>query len=198
MLIEVLKKGAFFIIVGLALIIFFVMNNDDHKAESPEDFTPVTDSENKKSQTKETENQLVMVDIKGEVLRPGVYEISGDARVNEVIELAGGFSKEADQTMVNLAQKVQDEMVIAIPKLGEAPSNTTAASGQADGNGKVNLNYATQEEMETLNGIGPSKAQAIIQYREENGFFQTVEDLLNVSGIGEKTVENLRDDIQVP
>lgn len=142
------------------------------------------------------EQTSIVVDVKGEVIEPGIYELAIDSRVNDVIELAGGFSSEADQTYVNLAQKVHDEMLIIVPKQGDvaATQNVTTDSSSD----KVRMNYATQEEVETLSGIGPSKAQAIIQYREEHGLFNSVEDLLNISGIGEKTLEKIKDDIQIP
>ncbi len=127
---------------------------------------------------------------------PGVYEMDAESRVNDVIKTAGGFTNDADQTQVNLAQRVQDEMIIVIPKEGEVAEQTSG--GSMGGDGKVKVNYATQEELETLSGIGPSKAQTIIQHREENGLFKTAEDLLEISGIGEKTLENIKGDIQVP
>lgn len=86
-------------------------------------------------------------------------------------------------------------MIILVPKVGDT---VVAGTEVTTGSVKINLNYATKEEMEELTGIGPSKAQAIIQYREENGLFQTTKDILNVSGIGEKTLENIRDSIQIP
>ncbi|MGY0694321.1 helix-hairpin-helix domain-containing protein [Virgibacillus sp. FSP13] len=199
--IELLKKSALFILLSIVIIIFLVINNDDDAKDPASDFTPIETSQKDESNNKTIENQMVIVDVKGEVMNPGVYEIDGNTRVNDVIQLAGGFSEQADQTMVNLAQKVQDEMVITIPKMGEVSTGSEPESGLSsptNGNDKVKLNYATKEEIEGLNGIGPSKAQAIIQYREENGFFHAVEDLLEVSGIGEKTLENLKDDIQVP
>jgi len=148
-------------------------------------------------QTVRQENTTIIVDVKGEVIQPGIYELAIDSRIYDVIELAGGFSNEADQTYVNLAQKVHDEMMIMVPKVGEEALALGASVNAAD-SGKVRINYATQDEIEQLSGIGPSKAQAIIQYREEHGFFESVEDLLQVSGIGEKTLDNMKDDIQVP
>jgi competence protein ComEA len=138
----------------------------------------------------------IIVDIKGEVQEPGVYEVNFEARVNELIELAGGFTRNADPEQINLAQKLHDEMSIIVPKEGGA--NELEETGMSDTQGKLRLNHATQEEIETLPGIGPAKAQAIIQYREENGLFQDVQDLLNISGIGEKTLESFMDQIQVP
>lgn len=148
----------------------------------------------------EQSHGLIMVDVKGEVIKPGVYEIDGSARVNDVITLAGGFTDDADVLPVNLAQKVQDEMTIIVPKIGETDglSDPQNFGSQSNGGGKIRINYASQEELETLPGIGPAKALAIIQYREDQGFFTKVEDLLNISGIGEKTLENFREEIQVP
>src|SRR5699024_7794876 len=100
--------------------------------------------------------------------QPGVYELDSNARIMDVVDLASGFTDEADETAVNLAQKVHDEMIIIVPAQLEDGVNAddgTVSSGTM--NEKIRLNYATQEEIETLSGIGPSKAQAIIQYREE-------------------------------
>ncbi|WP_245835734.1 helix-hairpin-helix domain-containing protein [Virgibacillus ndiopensis] len=196
MIVELLKKSMFFILIGVGIIIFLFINNDDNKTSTSE-FSPNLDTQKSvpKSNEQENEKGIAIVDVKGEVLHPGVYEISTASRVNDVIEMAGDFTEQADQTMVNLAQKVQDEMIIIIPKVGEVEAS---ASKGGEASKKVRINYATQEEIESLNGIGPSKAQAILQYREENGYFQTVDDLLNVSGIGAKTLDNLKEDIQIP
>lgn len=152
--------------------------------------------------------QQVFVDIKGAVMYPGVYELQPDQRIIDVVQLAGGYTQDADTQLINHAQKVQDEMVIYIPvkgeKLDEITSNilTMPTSGTSQGdNGmkdqKVNLNKADEATLTTLTGIGPSKAQSIISYREENGDFKTIEDLKKVSGIGEKTFEKLKDFITV-
>jgi len=143
--------------------------------------------------TTETE-AIVIVDIKGEVEQPGVYEVDSQSRVNDAIQLAGGFTSEANEFVVNLAQKVHDEMTIVVPSL----TDDGEPNGQHTNSNKVIINTASKEDLESLNGIGPSKAEAIINYRDEHGFFQSIEDLLNVSGIGEKTLENIRDYIQVP
>ena len=146
-----------------------------------------------------------MVDVKGAVNTPGVYLLTNEDRVVDAIEKAGGYTEEADTRLVNHAQRLQDEMVIYIPKKGEdlefkqettsqtinIPSNNESSSG------KVNINSADEAVLTTLPGIGPSKAQAIIEYRENSGSFKTIEDLKNVSGIGDKTFEKLRDFIDV-
>lgn len=157
--------------------------------------------------------KTVMVDVKGEVKLPGVYPAKDSERVNDVIKRAGGLTAKADQSQVNLAAHVQDEMMIFIPAKGEAARNpqagaaSPAATNSQAGtpgvnsnsaiNGKININQADENELQNLPGIGPSKATAITQYRTENGPFQTVEDLKKVNGIGDKTFEKLKDSISV-
>lgn len=189
---EYWKRATFFIVIGLMIILFFIFTRDNPREQTS--FTPFTSDSATSDDSKF--NQIegkAIVDIKGEIRNPGVYELDIDARVNDVIQLAGGFTNTADQSMINLAQKVHDEMIIIVPEKGEESNGT-----QNSHNNKIRINYASQEEVETLSGIGPSKAAAIIQYREENGLFQQVEDLLEVSGIGEKTLETIREEIQIP
>lgn len=198
-MIEILKKSSFFIIILLIIVLFFIFTNEEDTAIQHSDLheVPPTDGESAQQGDNVSQSDTVIVDVKGAVGKPGVYEVQVDSRVHDVILLAGDFLENADQTQVNLAQKVQDEMIINVPKIGEA-SETTENNSSSNGNEKIRINDATQEELETLPGIGPSKAEAIIQHREENGLFKSGEDLLQVSGIGEKTLENLLEHIQVP
>ncbi|GGJ83566.1 competence protein CelA [Lentibacillus kapialis] len=194
-MLDPLKKYIFPIAITVGIVIFLIFNNHDtDKIVSQSKPVPKETSASKEDETEQT-SAKVMVDVKGEIVRPGVYEIETESRVNEIIQMAGGFTEDADRSMVNLAQKVQDEMVIMIPKMGEEMSASVPGNSDHD---KVRINYATQEEIESLSGIGPSKAAAIIQYRDENGHFKTADDLLDVSGIGDKTLESLKDDIQIP
>lgn len=148
------------------------------------------------------EPAVLMVDIKGAVIAPGIYSLKNGERINDAIEKAGGFQKEADRTAINLAQKLQDEMVVYVPKTGEEPpaelsaivpsqENTSGGDSSESGGSTVNINQATAEELQQLPGIGKAKAQAIIEYRETTGAFSKPEDLKNVSGIGEKTFEKM-------
>lgn len=148
----------------------------------------------------ENSNQEVwiMVDVKGFVKYPGVYEVLDQSRVKDVVELAGGFSPEANHLTVNLAEKVRDQMVIYVggdddPSLIQGPSEVSAEANSL----VVNINLAGKEELMQLNSIGSVKADSIIQYREENGLFEKIEDLKNVSGIGDKTFENLKDNLTI-
>lgn len=145
----------------------------------------------------------VIIDVKGAVEAPGVYEVETDSRIIDCIEKAGGFLMEAEQKSVNLAQRAEDQMVIYIPVKGEDLSEVELllpdkpVSQSTSATDKVDLNKATKEELKSLNGIGETKADSIIAYRETNGSFQKVEDIKNVSGIGEATFEKLKEAIQV-
>ncbi|KGP90473.1 competence protein ComEA [Pontibacillus chungwhensis BH030062] len=141
------------------------------------------------------EKTLMYVDVKGEVERPGVYHLNEGSRVEDAIEMAGGLTSSGDPLSVNLAMRVQDEMVVIVLAKG---GGTASPEGGGSMTEKVFINQASLEELKTLSGVGESKAKAILEYREKNGPFQDVHDLLQVSGIGEKTLEGLVEDIQVP
>ncbi|MFU0791405.1 ComEA family DNA-binding protein [Virgibacillus proomii] len=195
-----LKKVFFLIAVPLAIIIVLLLANERNQNQKESSIIinekPKEDSTDNQSSEEASTNTSVFIDIKGEVKQPGVYEMKAQDRVIDAIKTAGGFTANADQSHVNLAQKLQDEMVIEVIANNEDSSiSTTSGAATTE---KININQATAEEIEELNGIGPSKAAAIIQYREENGMFKQMEDLLNVSGIGEKTLEAIQDDIQIP
>jgi competence protein ComEA len=143
--------------------------------------------------------EKIMVDVKGQIKLPGVYQANADERVIDVISRAGGLTDKADQTQVNFAEHVQDEMIIYIPSKGEdgipSPSSGTnpmASSGNQK-ESKININKADETELQNLPGIGPAKAAAIIEYRNTNGPFKAIEDLKNISGIGDKTFDKLKD-----
>ena len=150
--------------------------------------------------------QNCYVDIKGEVLHPGVYEFSCESRMQEVIKKAGGFTEEADETKINLAQKISDQMQIIVPNLHSKQEGGVTEGNSEKGNlsnttlsnskqGTVNINTATLEELQTIKGIGKKKAEAILQYRKEHGAFRTKEDLLQVKGIGKKALEAIESQV---
>lgn len=152
----------------------------------------------------ETEDQLVTVDVKGAVKKPGVYQLQSNSRVHDALEKAGGLTDEADLKSVNQAQKLSDEAVVYVAKVGEnavdvttsAPASATSGTGQTK-SALVNLNTATEADFQTISGIGQKRAQDIIAYREANGRFKSVDDLKNVSGIGAKTLEKLKEYVTV-
>lgn len=153
-------------------------------------------SEEPMSVKAEEENQVI-VDVKGEVQQPGVYEMRQGDRVTDAISSAGGFRETADQNQVNLAGKLKDEMVIYVPKEGEIPSQPLLPMQQEESANAVNINSASSEELQSLPGIGPAKAEAIITYRDEQGGFKKKEDLMNVSGIGEKSFEKIKEHVTI-
>ena len=114
-----------------------------------------------------------------------------------MIVLAGGFLNTANTAAINLAQKLQDEMVIYVPHLEEETQTSIENWSTSQDDKKVSINQATESELQTLPGIGPSKASAIIKYRDDFGKFNSIDELTNVSGIGNKTLENLRDYIEL-
>ena len=149
--------------------------------------------------------ETIVVDVSGAVVNPGVYELTDGARVSDAIEAAGGLSEDADVSILNRASKVSDGMKVTVPTQGEQASSAgdgdtrTAASAQsaAQASGLVNINTATADELQALSGVGPSTAQAIVDDREKNGLFASAEDLMRVSGIGEKKFAKIKDSICV-
>lgn len=133
-----------------------------------------------------------VVYVTGSVKQPGVYEVPPDSRVHYAVERAGGFSAMADPEGVNLAEKLSDGAHIRVPAKGEAQANG-AGNTAASSTGRVDINSATVAELQTLPGVGPKTAEAIIANREAMGRFVQVDDLMRVKGIGPKRMEQLRE-----
>lgn len=157
---------------------------------------------------------------KGYVKKPGVYEVSKTSIVNDCLKLAGGLLKNADTTTINLSKPVSAAMVIYVPKKNEViksttdktttttteipnnaaipdNSNTSSDTSSATLNLKINLNTASKEELTKLSGIGEAKAQDIIDYRNTNGSFKTIEEIKNISGIGDALFAKIKDNITI-
>lgn len=199
--VELKKYGWILIIAVIALIggIYFFMPNKE-KLPAWED-VQMTESEIEDTSSDVVEEVSLMVDIKGEVKKPGVYELAEGARVKEVVLLAGGFTENAEERQLNLAERLTDQQMIYVPNKEEVAESLVPTvneqSKESSSNELVNINTADLTELQKLSGIGASKAQAIIDYREENGNFKTTTELTNVSGIGEKTLEKLEDEITI-
>lgn len=138
----------------------------------------------------QTENSI-FVHVCGAVLYEGVYELPVGSRVYEAIQKAGGFSTDAAVTHLNQAEVLEDETHLYVPTMEEIANEKTKDDG------KIDLNTATREELMTLPGVGESKADLIIQYREEHGKFQNIEDVMNISGIKEGLFAKIKDNITV-
>lgn len=161
-----------------------------------------------------------VVDIKGAIKKPGVYEVSENITVNDVINIAGGLTKDADTSIINLAKKIKDEMVIIIYTKEEVKKSNIVDTVikvvekecicpniENDGclnteikdnitnkeeTTLININTATKEQLQQIKGIGESKAENIIKHREINGNFEKIEDIMNVDGIGESLYEQIK------
>jgi len=148
----------------------------------------------------------LVVDICGAVVRPGVYHLAAGARVCDLVQAAGGATGHAELTAVNLAATLTDGQQVVVPKRGQ-PAAIVPAAGASGGSGgsstpsataaPVNLNLATVEQLDALPGVGPATAQKIVDYRTSNGAFRSVEDLKNVSGIGDAKFAALKDLVTV-
>lgn len=154
-------------------------------------------------ETKEKEPELIFVYVCGAVQSPGVYRLASGARIYEAVALAGGMSEDAAEAYVNQAQVLSDGEQIYIPAKEEVEQGNAVMLPQADqstggtDHGKVNINTASEEELTTLTGIGDTRAKSIVEYREANGGFQTIEDLMKVEGIKEGVFKKIKDSITV-
>ena len=175
----------------------------DRETSSMEDRSLSSSSQQRSEEKTESTQAKIMVDVKGAVRQAGVYELPVGSRVYDAVQKAGGMTDEANSQSVNLAQKLEDESIVYVAKNGEEVAPVTSPSAGTTGgenqqkDGKVNLNKATEAELQTISGIGQKRAQDIIAYREEKGKFQSVDELKNVSGIGQKTLEKLKEHVTV-
>ena len=175
----------------------------DQETSPKEDISLPSSSQQKSEEKTDSSQEKIMVDVKGAVRQAGVYELPVGSRVYDAVQKAGGMTDEANSQSVNLAQKLEDESIVYVAKNGEEVAPVASASAGATGgekqskDGKVNLNTATEAELQTIYGIGQKRAQDIIAYREEKGKFQSVDELKNVSGIGQKTLEKLKEHVTV-
>lgn len=140
---------------------------------------------------------LINVYVSGAVYKPDVYPLPLGSLVKDAVAKAGGATVDADLDHVNLALKLSDQMQVYVPHKGEAVATPNSRSGSAAITAPININTATLEELDRLPGIGPSIAQAIIDYRTANGPFKTIEDINNVKGIGDALFAKIKDSITV-
>ena len=146
-------------------------------------------------ETCESEEAVCYVYICGSVVNPGVYVLEADSRIVAAVDAAGGFSEDAATEAINLAELVKDGMKIVVPDLTEYVAEQVVSQRERDG--LVNLNTADAEALCTLNGIGASKAEAILAYRREIGGFKSIEQILEVAGIGESLFQQIKSSIYI-
>ena len=184
-----------------AVIVSAVGQQTGHRVIAPGGSGASTDSTDPAATTGAV-GAIILVHVLGAVAQPGLFELHDGARVMDVVAAAGGLNETADPAGVNLARILSDGEQLYIPQLGEAQPGAppgASAGGNESGatGGKVNLNTASAAELETLPRIGPAMSQRIIDYREANGRFSSIDDVRNVTGIGDKTFDGLKELITI-
>ena len=195
------------ILLLISILIYYIsLDNEEYNEDITLNITTTIST---------TTKEKMYVDIKGSVNNPGVYEFNENDRVIDAIELAGGLTKNANTSNINLSQKLTSEMVIYVYSNSEIKNNektlscnticetnvievnNCVSSNTNDSSSLININTATVDELTSISGIGESKAKSIIEYREANGNFKSIEDLKNISGIGDSLFEKIKDKITV-
>ena len=186
------------IIISLLFILFFIsyIFITNNEVDTYQDSVEIVKEELKEEV--KTSNEIV-VDIKGEVNKPGTYRLDDDKRLVDLITLAGGLTSRANTNEINLSEKLTDEMLIIIPSLNSDTKEEVITKPviKETKDNKVSINNGTLDQLMTIKGIGESKAKRIIEYREKNGRFGSIEDITKVSGIGLSTFEKIKDFIKV-
>ena len=187
-------------VCSLVLIIggLFYFNQNKTEDYSGVSFSNISNETNNKDEKAENRHdEKIFVDVKGAVKHPGVFETTKDKRVKDLIEEAGGLLDDADTATLNLSQKVKDQMVIYVLKHGEKPKQISDGGSSSSNTDVININTANKERLMKISGVGKTKAEAIISYREKNGDFKKKEDITKVHGIGKATFEKIKDKIEV-
>lgn len=212
-MIEFLKQRKIVIIIGILVIIFIgykIYNSLDFSEVNQEEIL-VSNTKDEKTKNENEEEETMAVHVTGEVKKPGVVKIGEGSRIQDVIEAAGGLTENADISNVNLAYLVEDGMKIRIPSekdeisdesyISEDSGKGVILSDESEESSSsssiVNINTASQTELEELPGIGPSISNRIVEYRQQNGKFKNIEDIKNVTGIGDSKFEKIKDLIKV-
>ena len=212
------------IVLILFIIVCIVFVKINLKNKQYEDIEIESDivKENTIEEKEEIKEEIIKyhIDIKGAINNPGVYELSSDLTVNDAIKIAGGLTKDADTSVINLAKKITDEMVIIIYTKEEVKKSNIVDTvikvvekecvcpnikndgclnteiddtiSNKENSELININTANEEELQNIKGIGASKAKSIIEYRNENGNFKSIEDIKNVEGIGDTLYETIK------
>ena len=234
-----LNEHKFYVLVALAILIlllggeflYFLNIKETNSLDSKIELEKENTKDEKLEEEIPSQECTVMVDVKGQVNQPGLYQLSCNSRVQDAILASGGALESADTSVLNLSKVLEDEMVIIVYSKEEVKSfssikeevkkkeekcenqtiiknnacvtsekivvedNSTSSSSNT--NTKISLNHATKEELLTLTGIGESKANLIMEYRNQNGGFKTIEEIKNVKGIGDKMFEKIKDNITI-
>lgn len=193
---KIIGSVVILMVFSIFLVIGYYISRPVKEINSKEIFNEGTSVDSKDS-------KLMTVYINGEVKNSGVYKLKSESRIEDLVKSAGGFTENANVNKINLAKKLKDEDYIYVEKKLDEKANGSAAGVLKSSNngssqsGKIDINSASKEELKTIPGIGDVTAQKIIEYRENNGRFSSVEDLKKVGRIGEKTLDKMKDKIDV-
>lgn len=209
------------VIIGSLIFLGYYYFNDKEDSKKKTNLLESTKKEDKEKDSKKEEITEIMIDIKGEVINQGIYKLKSGSRVIDAINMAGGLTNNANTSVLNLSKKLIDEMVIIVYSNYEVENfektkeeetkvlescktgydniendaciepNTTIEQTTS----KISINNASLEELMTLSGIGEAKAKSIIEYREQNGGFNSIEDIKNVTGIGDALFDQIKENI---
>ena len=191
------------IIIGVIIFLFFIISyfsggsSELNKNDNESIFVEENESMEVITKKEEKESVKIVVDIKGEIKNPNIYWLEEGCIIEDLINIAGGITEEGDLSKINRAQKLNDHEVVIIPNINDKESEIENIIPSSNDKNKVNINTASINELDTLSGIGPSKAEAIIKYREENGTFKSIEEIKNVTGIGEALFEKFKENITI-
>lgn len=194
-----IKVAAIAVMLAVAFFVFVLSGNRGPEELPVSESAPQASAEGEAGEEAE-EPETIIVDVGGAVNTPQVVELKADSRVADAVSAAGGLKSNADMAGINQAAFLSDGEKVYIPAKGETISEAAglqADSGSGGQKSKVNINTATELELQALNGVGPATAEKIVDYRKNNGYFKKPEDLKNVNGIGDKTFEKLKEQIMV-
>ncbi|MHA8138587.1 helix-hairpin-helix domain-containing protein [Lactobacillaceae bacterium Scapto_B20] len=213
-------------LISLLIIGLIVQNGDKTTSGQPNTFdqsvvstsmaneaSEISGSSKFNDQNGSDNGSKLVVDIKGGVKSPGVYQMVIDQRVADLVEAAGGFSSMADRKNVNLARKLTDQQVVYIPIKGEIKENLhlnnarddqsivaaadNSISNSTGNDDKININTADKQQLQSISGIGEKKAENIVSYRQQHGNFKSIDEIKNTDGIGDKMFENIKNQITI-
>lgn len=211
---HLILSGIIILIMILGSVMVYLFKESESKEIIDEDNINVMEEVQVEEEKEEVKEKTITIDVKGEVNKPGVYELPVGSRVIDAIKISGGTTTKADTSMLNLSKVLADENVIIVyNKYSQQSikyvekecncdacinnSNVSSGSSENSTSQKISINKATKEELMNLNGIGESRAIDIINYRNANGLFKSIEDLKQVSGIGDKLFEKIKDQITI-
>lgn len=185
------------LILTFLIFSYFIGGRSELKKNNSENIFVEEDNDDSQ-ETISLRNKEIVVEIKGEVNKPNIYWLNEESIIEDLINLAGGVTEQADVSRINRAEQLKNHQSIIIPnKDTVVQENLNQDISSGNSSGLININTASESELDTLPGIGPSRAQAIIKYRESNGGFNNIDELKNIKGIGESSFEDLKDKVTI-